>query len=740
MRTTTLVSFIVMVTARLAAQAPADRAALERLRDSLGGVTDSLALRRLEQATIARAKLDRDNPLLHLQLGFIAVRLGEIGSSKAHFDDAAGEFQWASELQPDWPYPWYGLGTAELAVGENSSLIVENIQQWLHKDYLSRAATAFAHAAMADPSFAQATVDLATTALAQRVGPRLDVALAAVRQAAASPAGAKPLLQLMRGRVEREAGDADSAIVGFQAYLALGGDSGVGYLELARSAYKGGRSADGARWYYAGARAARSDEARASYREDLSWVASPADLATFDTLANGEPRVLWLERFWDRRDAAHARDPGERLAEHYRRWYYVRQNFRLATRHRHYDITDVYRTTQREFDDRGLIYLRHGEPDRRAFFTKPGIEPNESWLYLRGDGDLVFHFVAREHDQDYKLVESLVDVFGFAGGVVGQTGTFGSVSELYSSRDQFGPLYARISQGTVAQGSALAEERRLGQRSIAIGTTTDSYRQPFDASLDLLTRDFVVGDGAGTGQALHVVFAVPAGRLSGHPVAGGVVYPLHFRLLVSDTSDRLVARVDTARLFRAHEPLGGDAYLTGQLAVAVPPGDYRYRLLVNTPDSAGGDVVLGDSITVERLDGSTVAASDLVLGRRGSGLVWTAAGDTVLLNPLARFPQGSAAELYYEVYGMERGAAMHTVVRLEREGGRSFFGAIKGLFGGRRAPVVLEFDAPADGPITRVHRGLDLRDAPRGRYLLSLTVTAGPRVITRTQRFQITAR
>ncbi len=741
MRVATVGSFFFILTVRLAAQAPADRAALERLRDSLGGVGDSLALHRFEQATIARAKLDRDNPLLHLRLGFIAVRLGELSNAKSHFDDAAGEFQWASELQPEWPYPWYGLGTAELAVGENPSLIVENIQQWLHKDYLTKAADAFAHAALADPSFAQATVDLATTALSQRVGPRLDVALAAVRQAAASPAGARPILQLMRGRVERAVGDVDSAVAGFQSYLALGGDSGVGYLELARSAYKGGRSAAGARWYYAGARAARSDEARGAYRDDLSWVASPADLAAYDTVATGEHRVVWLERFWDRRDAADARDAGERLAEHYRRWFYVHQNFRLATRHRHYDITDVYRTTQREFDDRGLIYLRHGEPDRRAFYAKPGIEPNESWLYLRGDGDLVFHFVAREHDQDYKLVESLVDVFGFAGGVVAPSGVFGSVSDLYSSRDQFGPLYARISHGTVAQGSALAEERRLGQHSIAIGTTTDTYRQRFDASLDLVTRDFVAGDGTGSGQALHVVFAVPASRLTSRPApGGGVMYPLHFRLLVSDTSDRLVARVDTSRLFRAPAPLGGGAYLTGQLAVPVPPGDYRYRLLVNTPDSAGGDVVLGDSITAERLDGSTVAASDLVLGRRGAGLVWTAAGDTVLLNPLGRFPQGSAAELYYEVYGMERGAAMHTVVRLEKEGGRSLFGAIKGLFGARRAPVVLEFAEPADGPITRVHRGLDLRDAPRGRYLLSLTVTAGPRVITRTQRFQITGR
>ncbi len=744
MRTATVIFLVLLAAsppARLTAQAPAERAAIEQLRDSLGGVTDSFALRRLEQATITLAKVDRDNALLHLRLGFIAYRLGELGNAKSHFDDASGEFEWASELQPGWPYPWYGLGTAQLAVGENPSPVVENLQQWLHKDYLSKAANAFARAAMADPSFAQATVDLATTALSQRIGPRLDVALAAVRQAATSPAGARPALQMMRGRVEREVGDADSALVGFQAYLALGGDSGVGYLELARTAYKAGRSTDGARWYYAGARAAQSGEARAAYRDDVSWLATPADLATFDTLAGGAGRVAWLEPFWDRRDAADARDAGERLAEHYRRWFYVREHFRLPSRHRHYDITDVYRTAQREFDDRGVIYLRHGEPDRRAFYEKPGVEPNESWLYLRPEGDLVFHFVAREHNQDYKLVESLVDVFGFAGGVVAPSGTFASVSDLYSSRELFGPLYMRISHGTAAQGTALAEERRAGQRSIAIGTTTDSYRQRFDASLGLVTRDFVVGDGTGTGQALHVVFAVPADRLAGRAVVGdGVVYPLHFRLLVSDTADRLVARVDTARLFHAREPLGGDAYLTGQLAVPVPPGDYRYRLLVNTPDSAGGDVVLGDSVTVEQLDGSVVAASDLVLGRRGAGLFWSAAGDTVLLNPLGRFPQGSAAELYYEVYGMERGAAMHTVVRLEREGGRSFFGAITGLFGGRRAPVMLEFDAPADGPITRVHRGIDLRDTPRGRYLLSVTVTAGSRVITRTQRFQITAR
>src|SRR5215471_2850322 len=220
-----------------AAQAPAERADLERLRDSLGTAPDSVSLKQLEAATIEAAKHDRDNPLLHLRLGFIAYRLGEIGKSKQHYDDAAGEFEWATDLKPDWPYAWYGLGLAELAQGENSSIAIENLRQQLGLDYLSKAARAFARATQADPSFAFAAVDLASAALRQRIRPRLEVALQSIRLAAASPAGANPAVQLARGRVEREMGEVDSALTAFRAFLAVGGDSGVGLFELARTQF-----------------------------------------------------------------------------------------------------------------------------------------------------------------------------------------------------------------------------------------------------------------------------------------------------------------------------------------------------------------------------------------------------------------------------------------------------------------------------------------------------------------------
>ncbi|MBI1968133.1 MAG: hypothetical protein HYS40_09095 [Gemmatimonadetes bacterium] len=728
----------------LFAQAPAERAALDALRDSLAGVTDSVALKRLEAATIALARADQDNPLLHLRLGFIGYRLGELANSQGHYDDAAGEFEWATELRADWPYPWYGLGLAELALGEHRVIAIENLRQILGKDYLSKAARAFARATEAEPSFSAAVVDLANAALAQRIRPRLEVALQAVRLATASPAGRYPDVQLARGRVEREAGEVDSALAAFRAALAVGADSGVGMLELARTLYHARRPAEGWTSYFAGARAAASPAALALYRADLGWAAAPDDLAAFDSLGAPAARAVWLEWFWSRRDIADARVEGERLAEHYRRWFHAHSKFRLMSRHRHYDITERYRAEQSELDDRGVIYLRHGDPDRRARYTAVGVEPNESWLYRRPDRDLIFHFVARDDVTDYKLVESLVDVLGFSAGVRAAGGTNPQVAELYASRHDFGPLYDRVGAAGARTGSALAEERDRGQRAITTGTTSDSYHRRFEAPFDVVATDFVVGASADSlgGQALHVVFAIPARRLAPQRTGDGVAYPLRFRIVVSDAQDRLVGRIDTMRVFGRRQPLPDGTHLTGRVTLPVPPGRYRYRLLVTTADGGAGDLVLQDSVEVPTLDGRAFAASDLVVGRQGSGLVWALPRDTVLLNPLGRFPEGSAAELYYEVYGLPRGAAYHTVVELAREGGRSVFGTIRGLFGGRRAPVLLEFDAPADGPVTRVHRAITLRGVPSGTYRLSVRMTdpASHRTLVRTRRFQVVSR
>ena len=760
---------VVLVTAlaagRAECQSPAERARLDSLRAAIETVDDSTVLAAREQERIAAARVNRDDPLIHLELGFIAFRLGEVTGQRKHYDDAAGEFEWASELRADWPYPWYWLGRSELALGESSVIPLENLRQILGTDALSKAARAFARAVEADPSFSRALVDIGTTALRQRIAPRLGVALSALRLAAGTPAADLPAVLLVRGRVERELDENDSALAVFRTYVARGGDPAVGGVEIARSLYALGRPDSAIAAYLAAtAHHPTSDSARAVFRHDVRWVATAEELQAYDGLA-GDSVGPWVRRFWARRDVADARQRGDRLLEQFRRFAYAWRHFRLVSRHRHYDIAEIYRdSTQDEFDDRGVIYLRHGEPDGRARYAGDSrVHPNESWVYHRPapEGDLIFNFVARGDVQDFKIVGSLFDAYDFsvAGAlasptedspsaallsarsrVVGEALTrlqdTAAVWGLLSSRAQLSPIYAELmSAGTVGRGRVLAEERRQVARSERIGTTTDSYPLRFAHELRPQVTAFAVADSAGRGS-LHVVFAIPARALTPvEIVSGGVAYPLRLRVIVYDAALREVAGVDTLRIFRTTSPLGSGSYLTERVRVPVAAGSYRFHFVVAEPGADAGARALAQEVTIPRVDGP-FTASDLVLGRSGSGLVWRRPDGDVDLNPLLLYPRDGTLELYYELYGLPTRASVVTHVAVTPQGRGSFLSRLFGRRGGSRLEYTTQTDAPGR---SRVRQRIALAGLRPGRYVLTVTLRdpAGGTEVERSETFEI---
>jgi len=726
---------------RLVAQEPADRARLDSLVTSFAPIPDSATLLAVEAARIAVAKEHRDDPMIHLELGVLAYRIGEVTRSSKHYDDAAGEFEWASDLRPDWPTPWYWLGRAELAIGESRIIVLENVREVLGVDALSKAARAFARAAAVDPSYSRALVDLATTALRQRIAPRLDVAQRALRLAATTAAGREPEVLLARGRVELELDARDSALVAFRAYVAAGGDSGIGGLEVARTLALLRLPDSAVAEYFTALRAPASPGARALFRKDIAWIATPEELAEFDRLP-ADSAGRWLRRFWGERDVEDARRPGERLVEQFRRYAYARANFRLSTRHRHYDITDVYRdSTQQEFDDRGVIYLRHGEPDDRARYSRPGVEPNETWAYRRPppDSDLVFHFVASGHVQDFKLVESLLDLYGFSTAVILQSRQdvpTALLEELLASRANISDIYQRLAyQGNVGRGPLLAEERRRGRHAIATGTTTDSYALRFEHDLHPVISSFVLADSERQ-PVLHVVFALPATALHAYPAPGGVGFPFEFRLVIYDSAYRRVGGLDTLRVFRSPTELPEGSFLTEHLEARVPPGNFRFHFVVEELQADAGALVSAEPVAVPQTDAG-FSASDLVLGLQGSGLVLRRPGGDIPLNPLDRFPRDGTAEVYYELYGLPQGATVATRVSVQPEGGRSFF---QRIFGGGRG-AKLEYGTVTDAAgRTRVRQRIVLAGLSPGRYVLTLELVDGAthQRLTRRRSFEIT--
>ncbi|MGH7526707.1 MAG: GWxTD domain-containing protein [Gemmatimonadales bacterium] len=720
----------------LKAQSPVERAELERFRDSLASTSDSSGLLRVERRMIEVAKAQRNDPMVHLKLGFLSLRLGELGG-QAHYDDAASEFQWAIDLQPTWPYSHYGMGLAEYGVGDSQISFVTGIKTMLGKDALTRSAVAFAKSAEVDPGFDRGLVDLANTALRQRVNIKLNVALEALRRAAATPAASDPDVLLARGRVEREVGDGDSALTAFRTFLESGSNRSLGQLEVARTLFLLGRF-DGVAPYFEGAEADDSVTV-ASYRADLATIASDSVLGEFDRV-RGARRVAYLKQFWGERDRRELRTEGERLREHYRRLFYARKNFQLISLNRHYDIVERYRSGTTDFDDRGVIYIRHGAPTTRATYAAPGLEPNESWRYDRPEGDLIFHFVAREDVQDFKLVESLFDVLGFSNALALRGGLNASegnpvAQQLLLSREQLAPIYGRMqAAGRASTGQFQSEERQVGQESIALGTTTDSYELRFNDELKVRSEVLAVGRDS-TGAQVQIAYAIAGSSLEPMPVTRGYLYSVRVRFVATNNVGRVVGSLDTTRHFIAPAPVPDSEHLVGRASVPVPTGLLKYRLAIQQGEEAG--VILpADTVRVGQPTSASLALSDLVLGSRTTNLLWRRTPeDTVVFNPLRTFKRNENMELYYEVEGLSQDTRYTVRIAVRKPGGGGLF---KKIFGGGGAAISLKFDDQATFPVASTHRSLKLDRLKPGNYVLEVSVEDGTgRKDRRYQPFQV---
>jgi len=559
----------------------------------------------------------------------------------------------------------------------------------------------------------------------------------------------------------------DSALVCFKGYAVQAADSGVALLELARTLFDVSRAQQARETWFAGSARAASAEARAQYRADIGWIATGEELARFDSLPVDSLRP-WLEEFWQSRDVADARAPGDRLTEHYERWWHVMRTFKGRRARRLRDIGSLRRAYRDSVDDRGLVYMRYGAPAEEATWngaqgainvrapegqiliestdpqaqianTQEALEgrieridelaaarplPNLSWRYDLPEGPLVLHFVAYRSGH-YQLVESLTDVFGYGVGVrlaagalsmrsrvgPGRTDPLMNLRSLFDSRSDIDPEYGTMAvRMDMGGGRGLTQERKRGRESMTTAVSTDRFAHRFDRELRPIIQTYAVGpamDGAGR---VVVVFAVPGGPLiPGGRMRGQPFYPVRVRVVVTRGSE-LVARVDTMRQFIARGGIADGRYLSGIEEVVVPPGDYRVQVVLAQAVGGAGAAIRVDSVRVPQTEG-TLSLSDIVVGRRGSGLAWRRRGRTVPLNPLNAFTSSAEAELYYEVSGLAAGEEYRAEIELRRDKG------------GRRA-VSLAFNERATGGVTPVVQTVDLSTVRPGRYSLVVKVTS----------------
>ncbi|MEP6572099.1 MAG: GWxTD domain-containing protein [Gemmatimonadota bacterium] len=696
------------------AQSPAERRMLDTLRDSLAGTSDTAALT-LKVTAAERLQHASRDPIAQLAFAFAEVRLGEVLSQRTPIDRAADAFARVADQRPDWPYPWFGLGAAKLSLWDGGYIALPRSHQPPGADYLYTAFQAFNRASNLDHTFAAPAMGLAEVARRDRGSPHFTLIAGQLRQAAES--SSNTLLLLALARASRASGEIDQSLEALDRYLANGGDSAVAGFERARTLYAGRRPRDAEAAYYEGAEHLERPESVGLYRSDIVWIATPEELAGFDSLRHAEYRE-WLHRFWQKRDVADAREPGDRLAEHARRYTYALRNYRRPNFVRTYGREFPYRNPQDSLDDRGVIYLRHGEPNRSittldsdgAFFCR-----NITWKYGNDGDGMLFNFRTGAFKfcqfADYKLIPSVTDMYG---------GSFGD-------RGGIDPIYQQLALFPNSR-KVLQQERDWGARSIEIGTTTDSYKYRFERPMPAIVSVYAVGQLASDEAGVLLVYGASGTGLAPTREQGDSVqrYRLGIRVVVSTLSDSVVLRTDTAQQLRTARKLGKNGSLVGYFHLPLLPGDYAVRLVLRDSANQSGTVLENGKVTVPDFSSPALVLSDLILGRDSTSLRWTRGGQAVALNPLGGFPRAVPMDIYYEAGGMTSGTRYRTQVAISDEGD-----------GRNRIAVGFEEDATAR--IQQMRRTLRLDTLRPGRYVLSVTLQAanGGPAVRRTARITV---
>ncbi len=689
---------------------------------------------------------------------------------EAEIEAARDAFQRALDRDPRNIYALNGLGMAELAKDEGWLILLESFKKLFNRDHISMAVKAFQRAVEADPEFHEGRYNLA---LAYRQARGEDNWKKAARELErlldeAPETGQAPLLLAL---TYRDLGQLDK----MRATLERSPEgaslpASVRELLLAWSSFTSGKTEEGAAAYWRGLEAVATDREARLFWHDVRPVISPEQDAAFDRL-DTEGKKAYLRELWRSLADQSFVPMDDRLAEHYRRLDYVYRNYRIdLPERRHYSTIAAYVPPwQTGFDDRGVIYLRHGPPDDEATYSGPEVERNVSWKYERpGTEPLLFHFVSDEDVADFKLVKQLSDAvldnatkmtasttLQNAAGIVCQPGVRDrrcdpydtriragetrDLKALYASRGHLDPLYDRVSVDLDPQ--LLDEERSRLAQEVDLATHSSSYRPPGGESLRYPVRTVAFQDPGGK-LSVAFYYALPAAQVQVVPAAGG-------RSAVDYRQQLLVEPLDGGDPFRDEQevrlvarsiPQDPGVLLPRVEWVAMAPGTYQYGLRLTDLTSGRSGLTQG-AVAVDDLVSGGLALSGIVLatgvtpasGAQDAFVRW--GRWRVVPLPSQVFRREQTVFVYYEAYGLatdESGAARYrTTYTLEagnpdRNVVARFFSAVgERLFGGEeRGSVSYSFEHARSEEVhpTLEFFSLDVSGSPVGDYVLTVEV------------------
>jgi hypothetical protein len=793
---------VILAVARAAAQSPAERTILAAWDDSVEHATDLHALDLLEASS---SRLP--GRIGALRRALFLIRRGDLSDNRANVELALTNAQVVAN-HTDWPAPDFVLARGFVVMARRQWVeALSDGKQFAEKH--SDAVWRTLHASLDhDSTFLPARRLLGALTVAQGDRFLRPDQVTVLRREARQP-DANPDALLAWARHLRTLREYPAALTALSQAIDQGADRGRIEIELARTIMATRDSANAVSAYWDGL-THLTPVAREMYRFDLAWITDSTTLVEFDDLANSAV-TPWLRRFWNSRDAEAANYPGDRLREHLRRWVVVLERYRALSPWNdafftrvelgfEYDPKESIRPNYRNpaqsgkkafcikvdaamfdqlwhmqpahtedlrareplLDHRGLVYLQHGEPQRRidgggapgggllgGQIVRPVRQPvvnagqargphgvtlpwsaaalgeapdrpngpaGESWIYGLGGEWHILQFrgsVALGRYAATTLTQRIpaawLDDPHVEATIPGMTYvqlTKRIADEENSPMRKASPLHEPVDvPSCYTESVAVAAQTRNDEHAfLNRDTDTPAGIRPSNSVVQV----FALGTADDhTGEAL-VSFAVASEALRiDRDNSGRAAYSLTFHVVAYDRNgDRTVA-VGTVRRFTSTQPLAPGQFLTAHLEFALPAGDWH---VAARAQQVGGTVAINDARTIHIDSAAPLTLSDIVTGRPGTP-DWLATDQLAFpVNYTNGWYPDETAELFFEVRGVPAGATYRTTV------------AVRPLDPKSKAVIQIGSTDPGAGSVTYVRKSLGLKQLPPGTYTVEVTV------------------
>ncbi|HTY57193.1 MAG TPA: GWxTD domain-containing protein [Bacteroidota bacterium] len=278
------------------------------------------------------------------------------------------------------------------------------------------------------------------------------------------------------------------------------------YVSLARISFARGKPAEGEAYYWQAVDHITSWLGSAILFEEIKYIVTDGELKAYNAIASDRKKALFFHLFWNLRNPSPAAKTNVRLAEHERRilraehdfeYYGFRSHFNDPDKLHYLNFPKAFYLNQ-EFNDKGLIYIRHGEPDdiQRTI----GDELNESWLYNEKEDSpkRVFYFTqSNSAGNNWRLT------------------SFPEDPAMWENLVMWDHRYNRLLNGQALEQAELQDALRQESTTIvAAGLASDENTWRKETKVFYMPHSVNAFRAEGGKTLLNVAYALPLGEIA----------------------------------------------------------------------------------------------------------------------------------------------------------------------------------------------------------------------------------